>query len=101
MKKAIALFYLVFLQPPALITWAAIIVIFHLTFRLLGWRQLTTVLSGTFPPNVEPTQAATCATLYLLSYFATILLAPIMTLAALLRLLPSFILDRRQRLPQR
>jgi hypothetical protein len=95
MKKAIALFYLVFLQPPGLITWAGIIVLFHVAFRLLGWRELTTVLSGTFPPNVEPTQATTCATLYLASYFAAILLAPIMALAATFRLLSAWISRRR------
>ena len=94
MRKAIALFYLVFLQPPALLTWACIIIAFHLVFHLLGWRELTMVLSGTFPPGLPPPEAASRATIYLVSYFAAVLVAPVMILGAGIDLLTGF-LQRR------
>jgi hypothetical protein len=86
MKKAVTLFFLVFLQPPALLTWAGLIIVFFVVFQCLGWRDLTTVLTGTFPSELSAPEASSRATLYLVSYFAAILVAPIMILAALLRL---------------
>ena len=82
MKKAIVLFYLVFLQPPALVTWAGLIALMFLLFHLLGWREMTTVLSGTFPPGFSPPEAESRAVLYLVAWFATVVIAPVLVLAA-------------------
>jgi hypothetical protein len=93
MRKVVGLLYLVFLQPAGLLTWAGFILLFHLVFRALGWRELTTVLSGTFPTGMEQAEAAARATIYLGSYSAAVLVAPVMIIGAVI----SLVIERRWR----
>lgn len=52
-------------------------------FHLLGWRDDTAIISGTYAsPDSNPTAAAVRGMLYGLSYFAAIVVSPILILAA-------------------
>jgi hypothetical protein len=52
-------------------------------FHLLGWRDDTAIISGTYAlPGANPTAAAVRGMLYGLSYFAAIVVSPILILAA-------------------
>lgn len=67
---------------------AALLVLLKLALGLLGGRAATSVLSGT---NAGPPDQALLGALYAASHFASVLLAPPLALAALLRVL----LERR------
>ena len=95
MKKGISLFYIVFLQPPALVTWAMLIVLFYWALTFLGWREYTTVLSGTFPTGVPAQHAAQNAAVYMAAYFGAVLVAPIMILGAGINLAMAWLMPRR------
>ena len=97
LKKAVSLFYLVILQPPALVTWAVLIVLLYWALTFLGWREFTTVLSGTFPTDVPAQHAAQNAMLYMAAYFGAVLGAPIMILGAGINLAMAWLLRRRTR----
>jgi hypothetical protein len=72
------------MTPAGLLKRAAIVAAAFLVCHLAGWRELTSVLSGTPPGS---TLAALGGVLYLVSYFAAVIVAPVLVIAAgLLRL---------------
>lgn len=58
----------------------AILVLF-LVLNLLGWRENMTILTGTVPPGSDRAEASIKAVAYMLSYFASVLVVPILLLA--------------------
>jgi SNF family Na+-dependent transporter len=65
----------------ALVFWATVIVIAFGIVHLLGWREFTTVLSGTIPKENSEAEAAFKGLAYMAAYFAAVLVAPICLLA--------------------
>ena len=61
----------------------------------LGWRTYTCVLSGSLPAGVTEQQAILCGVLYALAYFAAVVAAPILAIAAGLLLLVRSTLHRK------
>ncbi len=61
----------------------------------LGWRAYTCVLSGSLPAGATEEAAVVCGGLYALSYFAAVVAAPILFVAAgLLVLFRTFVRRR-------
>jgi len=58
----------------------AILVLF-LVLNLLGWRENMTILTGTVPPGSNHATASIKALAYILSYFASVLVVPILLMA--------------------
>lgn len=56
------------------------ILILFLVLNLWGWRENMTVLTGTIPPGSDRASAGSRAVVYMLSYFASVLLVPILLL---------------------
>ena len=54
-------------------------------FHLLGWREATTILSGTPLPGDSYDDTAAKALFYLVSYFASVVAVPILVIAAALQ----------------
>ena len=72
------------MTPAGLLKRAAILVAAFLVCHLSGWRDLTSVLSGT---PASSTLTALGGVLYAFCYFAAVIVAPILVIAAgLLRL---------------
>lgn len=63
-----------------------------LVFHLLGWREMVTILSGTVPDGYSPQGAMVRAAAYMLAWFGTVILTPILAIATFLR----WIVERRQ-----
>ena len=63
-----------------------------LLFHLLGWREMVTILSGTVPEGYSPQGAMIRAAAYMLAWFGTVILTPILTIATFLR----WIIERRR-----
>jgi len=82
MKIVIQLFYRLVVAPRALLFHATVIVIAFGIFHALGWREFTTVLSGTIPADNSAAEAGFKALAYMASYFGTALVAPILIIAA-------------------
>jgi hypothetical protein len=70
------------LSPVGLVVWAGIVLGFHEITDLLGWREMVTILTGTIPDGVSAKSASVKAVLYLGGYFGTVVLVPILALAA-------------------
>ncbi len=51
-----------------------------LVLNLLGWRENMTILTGTVPPGTDRAEASIKAVAYMLSYFASVLVVPILLL---------------------
>jgi predicted benzoate:H+ symporter BenE len=58
----------------------AILVLF-IILNLLGWRENMTILTGTVPPGSNRAMASVKAVAYMLSYFGSVLIVPILLLA--------------------
>jgi uncharacterized membrane protein len=56
-----------------------------LVFHLLGWREMVTILSGTVPEGYSPQAAMIRAAAYMLAWFGTVILTPILAIATFLR----------------
>ena len=69
--------------PRALLIRAAIIIVAYLITHLAGFRAYTCVLCGTLPGQSDST-LATMGIIYVLLYFATVLIAPVFIIAAAL-----------------
>jgi len=65
----------------ALLFWATLIMIAFGVVHALGWREFTTVLSGTIPKDNSEAEAAFKGLAYMAAYFATVLVAPICLIA--------------------
>ncbi len=63
-----------------------------LVFHLLGWREMVTILSGTVPEGYSPQGAMMRAAAYMLAWFGTVILTPILAIATFLR----WIVERRR-----
>ncbi len=84
-----------FLSPKDLLLRAAAIAVFFLIAHLTGLREDTSFLSGTVSaPDLGWRQTAFGGLIYLILYFAFVLLAPILLLAALLQKLFGFLHPR-------
>ena len=90
MNKTFELFHQLVVGPRALLFHATVIVIAFGIFHALGWREFTTVLSGTIPADNSSAEAGFKALAYMASYFASVLLAPILLIAAAIQ----FVLKR-------
>src|ERR1043165_7583867 len=51
---------------------------------ILGWREYTSVLSGTYPTSGDPNDAVTRGVTFVILYFGAIVVVPILFIAALL-----------------
>jgi hypothetical protein len=83
-KTALQFISHLFIGPRALLFWATTMLIAFGIVHALGWREFTTVLSGTIPKDNTEAEAAFKALAYMSAYFATVLLAPILLIAAAL-----------------
>lgn len=90
MKIALEFFYRLFVGPRVLLFYALTILVGFGALHALGWREFTTVLSGTIPKGNTESEAAFKALAYMTAYFGTVLAAPIMLIAAAL----SFAVER-------
>ena len=71
------------LSPKGLLTRAAMLALVFLLCHAAGLREYTSVLSGTVPAGATGRVIAVgLAALYLFSYFAFVLLVPVMVLAS-------------------
>lgn len=66
-----------------LIVSSAIILV-YLVLSLLGWRENMTIFTGTVPLGADRTIVSLKALAYMCSYFASILVVPILLLTALI-----------------
>jgi TRAP-type C4-dicarboxylate transport system permease small subunit len=85
MIKALEFFYRLIAAPRALLFHASLILIAFGIFHALGWRQFTTVLSGTIPADNTAAEAGFKALAYMASYFGAVLVVPILIIAAALQ----------------
>ena len=81
-------------NPRDWFTWALVFLAAFSLAHLLGWRDSTSIISGTLPTGTSFQSAAFQGTLYLFTWFAAILLTPILLIATALhflltRLFPS------------
>jgi hypothetical protein len=58
--------------------------LFFLLMHLAGWRESMSILTGTIPPGQTFAKAHLQGALYLLGYLSSIILAPILLIAATL-----------------
>ena len=65
----------------ALLFWATVIMVAFAIVHALGWREFTTVLSGTIPKDNPEAEAAFKGLAYMAAYFAAVLVAPICLIA--------------------
>ncbi len=70
-----------FFRPAAWVGWAALFAAVFGLFHLLGWRDDTSILSGTLAPGGGDAMI-TRGVLYVLAWFAATLVSPILVLAA-------------------
>lgn len=96
MRTALQFIRQLFIGPRALLFWAVTILIAFGIVHALGWREFTTVLSGTIPKDNTEAEAAFKALAYMTAYFATVLIAPICLIAAAL----SLVIERLYRTSQ-
>ncbi len=71
-------------SPLGFLVWAALIGVLFATVHLLGWRDATTILTGTVQTGLTAETAAAKAMVYLIAYFGAVLAVPILVLAAAL-----------------
>jgi hypothetical protein len=84
-----------FLSPKDLLLRAAAIALAFLIAHLAGLREYTSFPSGTVPsPDMGWQQAASGGLVYLILYFAFVLLAPILVIAAILQWAIRLFLNR-------
>jgi len=80
-------------------TWligAALIAVVYVIEHLLGWRDYTSILSGTLPAaGAEGELNAILGMLYILTWFAFVILAPILLIGAVLNYALRRVSDRQ------
>jgi hypothetical protein len=82
-----------FLGPKDFLLRATAIAVLFLVAHLAGLREYTSFLSGTVPsPDMGWQQAAFGGLVYLILYFAFVLLVPMLVIAALLQILFRFLM---------
>jgi hypothetical protein len=86
-------------SPGGFVVWAVLILISFGLLHLLGWREATTILTGTIPPKASAAATMLKALLYMGSYFGAVVLAPILIIGAGLQWFWGQFVDGRQ-LPQ-
>jgi Zn-dependent protease with chaperone function len=82
-----------FFRPGAWLGWAALLLAIFGLLHLLGWRDDTSILSGTLAPGGGDAMIVR-GVLYVIAWFAATLVSPILILAAILyavleRLMPA------------
>ena len=85
MKTALDIFFRIFLSSKAMLSWAGAIVIAFAILHALGWREYTSVLSGTIPNGSTPVEASAKALAYMAAYFGSVLVAPILLITTVIR----------------
>lgn len=86
-----------FLSPKDLVRHAALVVLLFAVAHAAGWRQFTSIISGTMAePRLGPDVCALLGSGYAALYFATMVLAPILLIAAGLLKLWEIIEQRRR-----
>jgi hypothetical protein len=85
MKTALQFTHRMFLSSKAILSWAAAIIVTFVILHLLGWREYTSVLSGTIPNGSTPMEASVKALAYMAAYFGSVLVAPILIIATAIR----------------
>jgi hypothetical protein len=86
MKKIFDYAHRGFLSSKAMVSWAAAILITFAILHALGWREFTSVISGTIPRGASSMEASVKALAYMAAYFGAVLVAPILIIAAAIRL---------------
>jgi hypothetical protein len=66
----------------ALLLRAAVLVIFFLAVHAAGWRNATTLLSGSIPAGMPPFLAVFEGVVYLVAWIGLTVMAPVLVLAA-------------------
>lgn len=99
MNTALEILYRLILGPRALLFWATVIVIGFGIVHVLGWREYTTVLSGTIPSGNSEAEAGFKALAYMMAYFSAVLLSPIFLIAAGFTMLIERLLRSRETRP--
>lgn len=84
MKKKTSSLMVPTFSPIGFLVWAALIGVLFATVHLLGWRDATTILTGTVQNGLTAEIAAAKAMVYLIAYFGAVLAMPILVLAAAL-----------------
>ena len=85
MKTVLEFAYRMFLSSKAMVSWAMGILIMFAILHALGWREYTSVLSGTIPTGSSPMEASVKALAYMAAYFGSVLVAPILLIATAIR----------------
>lgn len=87
-----------FFVPVALLGLAIAILAAFGAAQNAGWRSHTSFLSLTFPDDLTPSVVARRGTIYLILYFATVLVVPVLSIAACMLVLWN-LADRRNQGP--
>jgi len=70
-------------SPTGLLTRAVLLTVIYLVLHLAGWRENTSILCGTAPTgNLSDRYAEVYGVIYVLFYFAVMVLVPILVIAA-------------------
>lgn len=85
MKTVLGYVYRMFLSSKAMISWALAIVAVFAILNALGWREFTSVTSGTIPRGATAMEASVKALAYMAAYFGSVLVAPVLIIAAGIR----------------
>ncbi|HEY6226904.1 MAG TPA: hypothetical protein VI282_07260 [Verrucomicrobiae bacterium] len=85
MKTVLEYVYRMFLSCKAMISWALAIFAMFAILNALGWREFTSVTSGTFPHGATAMEASVKALAYMAAYFGSVLVAPVLIIAAAIR----------------
>ena len=87
-------------SPGGLLIWAAIIAGVFLSCHAAGLREYTTVISGTWPTEGRSSVfPVVLAGLYVVAYFAFVLLVPILVLASAVFLAVQLALPSKKKAP--
>lgn len=85
-------------SPKGLLVWAVIVGAVFLACHFAGLREYTTIISGTAPTgDISDRVVPALAALYVLVYLASVIVAPILVLAAAIFLGLDLIIPRRDR----
>ena len=85
MKTVLDYMYRRFLSARAMISWALAIFAMFAILHALGWREYTSMTSGTIPNRATPMEAFVKAMAYMAAYFGSVLIAPILIIATAIR----------------
>lgn len=80
--KIISLFAAPTLSPQGFLAWAVSILLAFAAVHVLGWREATSLLTGTVPQGSSLGVTGFKAMFYMAAYFGTVIAAPILLIAA-------------------